>query len=67
MANDIQAVIASAVARAPEWIRRELLADEKAMRARAEEALAAMIADALNRSEVVMQTQATPSSPVGAE
>lgn len=50
MINNSQALIANAIARAPEWMRRELLADEKAIRVRAEEALAAMIADALNRS-----------------
>lgn len=50
MGNHDQSLISLAIARAPEWIRRELLSDEKAIRARAEEALAAMIANALQRA-----------------
>ena len=51
MNNDFQAVITATIARAPEWIRQELLWKEKATRARAEEALAAMIADALQQND----------------
>lgn len=40
--------ITAVIARAPEWIRQELLSKEPSTRARAEEALAAMITDALN-------------------
>jgi hypothetical protein len=51
MNNDLQATITATIARAPEWIRQELLWKEKATRARAEEALAAMIADALQQND----------------
>jgi hypothetical protein len=50
MNSDLQATITATIARAPEWIRQELLSKEKATRARAEEALAAMIAGALHES-----------------
>jgi hypothetical protein len=50
MQDDLQATIISIIARAPEWVRQELLSKEPATRARAEEALAAMIADALKDS-----------------
>jgi hypothetical protein len=52
MNNDLQATITATIARAPEWIRQELLSKEKATRARAEEALAAMIAGALRQADV---------------
>ncbi len=48
MTDTLQATIASILQRAPDWIRQELLSKEKATRARAEEALAAMISNALN-------------------
>ena len=51
MSEDLQATITAIVARAPEWIRQELLSKEKATRARAEEALGAMIASALTESD----------------
>jgi len=51
MENQIQAVITATIARAPEWIRQELLSKEKATRAWAEGALAAMIADALQQND----------------
>ncbi|WP_140850181.1 DUF6771 family protein [Sphingomonas glacialis] len=51
MNNDFQATITATIARAPEWIRQELLSKEKATRARAEEALAAMIAVALQQTD----------------
>ena len=47
MDQDLQAIILSVIERAPQWIRRELEAKDQRARARAEEALAAMIADAL--------------------
>lgn len=40
-------IIAATVARMPEWIRHDLVAKDAAIRARAEETLAAMIAGAL--------------------
>lgn len=39
--------IAAVLARAPEWLRHDLIAKDHASRARAEDALAAMIAAAL--------------------
>ncbi|MEG3178536.1 DUF6771 family protein [Sphingomonas sp. RB3P16] len=51
MNNDFQAVITATIARAPEWIRQELLSKEKATRPRAGEALAAMIAEALQQND----------------
>jgi hypothetical protein len=50
MSADIKPLVERVLARAPEWIRRDLLAKERSSRARAEEALAAMNADALNES-----------------
>ncbi|WP_165927198.1 DUF6771 family protein [Sphingomonas sp. BK235] len=41
------ALIASVVSRAPEWIRRDLSSTNPALRQRAEEALAAMVAAAI--------------------
>lgn len=42
--------IAGVVARKPEWLRRDLLSDDRSLRSPAEEALAAMIAAALAKS-----------------
>lgn len=47
MNEDSAATIAAIIARAPEWIRRDLLSREESARTRAEEALAAMIANGL--------------------
>jgi hypothetical protein len=41
------AIILQTVARAPEWVRRDLCSSDPATRAQAEEVLAAMIANAL--------------------
>ena len=51
MSEDLQATITAIVARTPDWIRQEMLSKEKATRARAEEALGAMIAGALTESD----------------
>jgi hypothetical protein len=48
MADQLTASIAVVLARAPEWIRQELASSEPAVRNRAEETLAAMIAAALH-------------------
>jgi hypothetical protein len=45
-----QDVIAEVVARAPEWLRRGLLSDDRAAREEAEEALSAMIASAIAKA-----------------
>jgi hypothetical protein len=47
MTDDLQATITAIIARAPDCIRQELLSKERSTRARAEEALGAMIAGAL--------------------
>jgi hypothetical protein len=48
--NSISSVTKGVVAGAPEWIRRDLSAKEPAVRERAEDALAAMIASAIKTS-----------------
>jgi hypothetical protein len=45
--SDTQEIIAAVVARAPEWLRRDLMSDDAISKAAAEDALSAMIADAL--------------------
>lgn len=45
--DDIQPRILAAVERAPQWVRHDLTSTEPAIRTRAEEAMAAMIAQAL--------------------
>jgi hypothetical protein len=47
MRDDLEAIVAAVLARAPDWIRRDLLARDPATRTQAEEALAAIIANAL--------------------
>lgn len=51
MQDDLQATVTALIARAPEWVRQELSSKEQATRARAEEALAAMIAGALKDAQ----------------
>lgn len=55
MTRDLTDTILRAVERAPQWIRRDLDAKDPIVRIRAEESLAAMIADALD-------SQADPES-----
>ena len=47
MSQDLSRIVEAVLARAPEWIRRDLVQTDPASRRRAEEALAAMIAAAL--------------------
>nr|WP_176392367.1 DUF6771 family protein [Sphingomonas sp. CDS-1] len=47
MNEDLSRIILAVLERAPEWIRHDLAAKDAAIRARAEETLAAMIANAL--------------------
>jgi len=47
MNDTLQATIIAVIARIPEWIRHDLLSKEANARTRAEETLAAMIANAL--------------------
>lgn len=48
--DDIQAILTAVIARAPDWIRRDLLSSDGGERMAAEEALAAMIAAALGQA-----------------
>lgn len=47
MGSDICATVSAVLAKTPEWVRTELSSKDATVRVRAEEALAAMIADAL--------------------
>ncbi len=51
MTQALTDIILRVVERAPSWIRRDLGAKDGSARVRAEEALAAMIADALSQQE----------------
>lgn len=47
MDDTLQTTINAVIARAPEWIRHDLLSKDASIRIRAEETLAAMIANAI--------------------
>lgn len=47
MNEETKAIILSVVERTPQWLRHDLVAKDESARTRAEESLAAMIADAL--------------------
>lgn len=51
MTDDLTTVVLGAIARAPQWIRRDLESKDRVVRIRAEESLAAMIADALRKTD----------------
>lgn len=51
MTEDLEATILAFLKRAPEWVRRDLTAKDQSARTLAEEAFAAMLADALRRAE----------------
>lgn len=53
MTSDITSTILLVIERAPQWMRRDLEAKDAVVRTQAEEALAAMIADALRKQEGV--------------
>lgn len=48
MSDDLSQRILAALVRAPDWLRRDLSSKDEANRQRAEEALSAMIANALS-------------------
>ena len=48
--EQLSEIILNVVERAPEWIRKDLAGSDALARERAEEALAAMIADAIAKS-----------------
>ncbi len=49
---DLQQVITDVIAHAPEWLRRDLMSDDRVARTAAEEALAARIASILAGSNL---------------
>jgi len=49
MHAEIPAIINAVVQRAPQWLRHDLASSDKAVRQRAEETMAAMLADALGK------------------
>lgn len=51
--DDIQSVILAAVERAPQWVRHDLASTDVMIRTRAEDAMAAIIAQALRDREGV--------------
>lgn len=51
MTDKSTAIILQTVERAPQWVRRDLCSTDQAARTQAEETLAAIIADALNRTD----------------
>ena len=53
MNQDMQATVTAVIARAPDWIRRDLLSQDGGERLAAEEALAAMITAALAQASPI--------------
>ncbi|MBC2666746.1 hypothetical protein H7F51_14590 [Novosphingobium flavum] len=51
MNGDIASIIQAVVQRAPQWLRHDMSSKDEAVRLRAEEAMAAMIADALTKAQ----------------
>lgn len=49
--SDIQSIILAVLERAPQWIRHDLASSDATIRNRAEEAMAAIIAQALRRPD----------------
>ena len=51
MTSELTSIILHVIERAPQWMRRDLEAKDAVVRTQAEEALAAMIADALEKQD----------------
>jgi hypothetical protein len=51
MTGSPQEIITAIIARAPDWMRQDLLSKDAIVRARAEETLGAMIANALSNAD----------------
>lgn len=51
MPLDLDTIVHAVIAKAPQWIRQDLLSKEASVRARAEEALSAIIVSALRDAE----------------
>ncbi|WP_336963753.1 DUF6771 family protein [Sphingobium aquiterrae] len=62
MDEDMQAIILGVIERAPQWIRHDLEVKDRRARARAEEALAAMIGNALKLAVAEPGATAGPRS-----
>ena len=56
MDAEVSAIIHAIVQRAPQWLRHDLASSDKAVRQRAEETMAAMLADALGKMAASWQT-----------
>jgi len=52
MTDKTTAIVLGVIERAPQWIRRDLESKDHVTRVQAEESLAAMIAEALRKTEV---------------
>ncbi|WP_374527137.1 hypothetical protein [Novosphingobium sp.] len=50
MSVDLTSLIHAVVQRAPKWLRQDLASKDEAVRSRAEETMAAMLADALAKT-----------------
>jgi hypothetical protein len=51
MTDELTTIILAAIERAPQWIRRDLESKDHVVRIQAEESLAAMIADAIRKTD----------------
>lgn len=68
MSDHLANKIGEVVRKAPEWMRRELLADDPSLRQRAEETMAAMIVAAISplSQENCTDSSSAPDRPPGA-
>lgn len=62
MNGAINKLVLSVLARAPQWVRQDLLSADLIVRARAEETLAAMISSALDESPATYADNADQSA-----
>jgi len=53
MTDDLTTIVLGAIERAPQWIRRDLESKDRVIRTQAEETLAALIADALRKTNML--------------
>ena len=51
MTDELTTIILGAIERAPQWVRRDLESKDHVVRIQAEESLAAMIADAIRKTD----------------
>lgn len=67
MSDDTANLVGGVIARAPEWMRRDLASSEPASRERAEETLAAMITMALAQTGQDEERNGTAAGEAGTE